>query len=77
MTQPSNEMSDVAQLKLALQSTDDESLRAFLRGYSIGLAANYFISIMITPNQRAEFLIAVAKTYPDEWKQAIEMLQGR
>ena len=62
-------------LRAALNASDDESLAKFLYGYSIGFAADQFIGIMTEPSQRAEFLVAIAKTYPDDWKQAIEALK--
>jgi len=74
--QPPNETSNLSmvQLKVLLQSSNDEALEGFMHGYSIGFAAHQFINIMIAPNQRVEFLIAIAKTYPDDWKRTIEIL---
>ena len=62
------------QLRAALNASNDESLAKFLYGYSIGFAADQFIGIMTEPSQRAEFLVAIAKTYPDDWKKAVEAL---
>lgn len=61
-------------LRAALNASNDESLAKFLYGYSIGFAADQFIGIMTEPSQRAEFLAAIAKTYPDDWKKALEIL---
>jgi hypothetical protein len=66
----------VAQLKVILQSSNDDALTQFMHGYSIGFAADQFIGIMAAPNQRVEFFIAIAKTYPDDWKKAVDLLQG-
>lgn len=85
MTQPVNHPSGcspasdtlslpAAQLKVILQSASDESLVKFMHGYSVGFAAHQFIEIMAEPNQRVEFFIAIAKTYPDDWKRAVEIL---
>jgi len=30
---------------------------------------------MIEPNQRAEFLFVIAKTYPDDWNKTVEALK--
>lgn len=76
MTQPPNETLSLpaAQLKAILQSASDESIVKYMHGYSVGFAAHQFIEIMVEPNQRVEFLIAIAKTYPDDWKRAVEIL---
>jgi len=75
-TQPANETDSLsmAQLKVLLRSSNNEALEGFLHGYSVGFAAHQFINIMVGPNQRIEFLIAIAKTYPEDWKQAVEIL---
>ena len=62
-------------LRAALNASNDESLAKFLYGYSIGFAADQFIGIMTEPNQRAKFLVIIAKTYPDDWKKALELLK--
>jgi len=72
---PPSEDSAALHLRAALNASNDESLAKFLYGYSIGFAADQFIGIMTEPGQRSEFLIAIAKTYPDDWKQAIEALK--
>jgi hypothetical protein len=62
-------------LRAALNASNDEGLAKFLYGYSIGFAAGQFIEIMIEPNQRAEFLFVIAKTYPDDWNKTVEALK--
>lgn len=65
----------VHQLKILLENINtDEELNNFLNGYAIGFAADQFISIMNFPGQRAQFLAAIAKTYPEDWKLAVEQL---
>jgi hypothetical protein len=63
------------EFRKVLNSSNDENLAKFLYGYSISFATEQFIGIMTEPSQRAEFLAAIAKTYPDDWKQAIEILK--
>jgi len=62
-------------LREALKASNNEELAKFLYGYSIGFAADQFIGIMTEPNQRAKFLVIIAKTYPDDWKKALELLK--
>ena len=78
MTQPADSAVSlpVASLKAILQSADDTALSGFLHGYVLGSAADMFISTMTEPHQRAEFLVAIAKTYPDDWKEAVDLLQN-
>lgn len=64
----------IAQLKAILQSGNDEVLEAFMHNYSIGFTTHLFINVMTAPNQRVEFLVAIAKTYPNDWKQAVATL---
>jgi ATP-dependent exoDNAse (exonuclease V) beta subunit len=59
-----------AQLRAILQRSDDNALSAFLYGYSLGMVADLLIATMNEPNVRIEFLAAVAKTYPADWKAA-------
>jgi len=61
--------------KSVLKSSDDNALLMFLHGYALGFAADHFIGGMSEPNQRIEFLIAIAKTYPDDWKQVVTLLE--
>lgn len=78
MTQLTNEPTainiPVELFKQALKSADDNVLAGFLQGYVLGTVADQFIRSMTGPNQRAEFFVAIAKTYPDDWKLAIEEL---
>jgi hypothetical protein len=71
-TEPVN---TAVEFRKVLNSSNDENLAKFLYGYSISFATEQFIGIMTEPSQRAEFLAAIAKTYPDDWKQAIEILK--
>ena len=64
----------VLQLKEILKSSNDESLVRFMHSYSLGFAADHFINEMVEPNQRVDFLVAIARTYPDDWKKAVEQL---
>jgi hypothetical protein len=66
----------VAQLKALLQSASNEDIAKFMHGYSVGFAAHQFIEIMNIPDQRIGFFVAIAKTYPDDWEKAIEVLKG-
>ena len=74
MTQPDQTNPIVEQLKAVLRTNSDDALAAFLRGYVLGSAADEFISLMIGPGQRVQFLTAIAQAYPDDWKQAVERL---
>ena len=62
-------------LALTIQKGDDAGLLAFLRGYALGVSADEFIGAMNTPGQRVEFLAAIAKTYPEDWKATVERLE--
>jgi len=73
MSQPVTSL-PVIQLKKLLQSSNDESLVRFMHSYSLGFAADQFIGTMVEPDQRVEFLIAIAKTYPDDWNKAVGAL---
>ena len=70
-TEPVN---PAVEFRKVLNSSNDENLAKFLYGYSISFATEQFIGIMTEPSQRAEFLAAIAKTYPDDWKKALEIL---
>ena len=67
-------MPNIAQLRTILQTLDDNTLEAFLHGYTLGVGAEMFVSVMILPNQRVEFLTAIAKAYPKDWQEAVEKL---
>lgn len=76
MTQPAvTPDPGIAQLRKALVSADDDTLRAFLHGYSLGIVTDFLISTMNAQNQRVEFLTAIAKAYPDDWQQAVKDAQ--
>jgi len=62
------------QLKGIVKLDNEVALTQYLHSFSVGFAAHQFIEAMKMPNQRVEFLVAIAKTYPDDWKQAVEML---
>ncbi len=51
----------------------DEKFSEFINAYALSWAANHFITIM-NPEQRVNFLAAVAKTYPNEWKATLNKL---
>jgi hypothetical protein len=63
------------QMRTALQSSSDESLGMFMHNYALGLVSDLLISEMIMPNSRIEFLVAIAKTYPDDWNKAVAFLK--
>jgi hypothetical protein len=81
MTQPTQSPSEnskgsemtpaIAQLRATLQSANENTLAAFLQVYALGFAADQFISAMNQPGQRVEFLVAIAQTYPNDWKEAV------
>ena len=62
------------QLREVLKNCTDDELEAFLQGYTVGSAAELFVSLMIHPQQRTQFFIAIAKAYPEDWKAATEEL---
>ena len=62
------------ELRKVLVSADDETLAKFMHGYSLGVGSDLFISVMVEPNQRVEFFVAMAAAYPDDWKAAVELL---
>lgn len=64
----------VSLLKEALKSADDEALAGFLHGYVLGTVADQFIRSMTPGDQRAAFFVGIAKTYPEDWKLAVEEL---
>jgi hypothetical protein len=66
----------MVQLRTALQTSSDEALGMFMHGYALGLVSDVLMSMMTAPNQRSEFLTAIAKVYPDDWKRAIEGLKN-
>ena len=76
MTQPNPVGTNIAveQLKVILQTSDNESLIKYMNGYALGIGADLFITVMSEPGQRADFLVAIAKTYPEDWKKAVEEL---
>jgi ATP-dependent exoDNAse (exonuclease V) beta subunit len=61
----------VLQLKAILQTSNDEALAGFLHSHALGFIANQLIGAMTEPQQRIQFFIAIAQTYPDDWKQAV------
>jgi len=61
-------------LKEVVQASDDAALARFMHGYALGFAADQFIGVMNQPGQRVEFFIAIAKSYPEDWKAAVETL---
>ena len=66
----------IEQLKVILKSANEETLAQFMHRYALCVGADFFISIMIAPGQRAEFLAAIAKSYPDDWKKTLELLKA-
>lgn len=67
-------LSTPEQFREMLKDKSNEDLAAFLHGYAIGASADLFITFMAAPNQRVEFLKGIARTYPNDWKAAIEQL---
>ena len=63
------------ELRKVLLSSDNDALIRFMHGYSLGVGADLFISVMAEPNQRVEFFLAISKTYPDDWNKAVEALR--
>jgi len=61
-------------LKEVVQAGDDAALTRFMHGYALGFAADQFIGAMGQPGQRVEFLVAIAKSYPEDWKKTVETL---
>jgi len=66
-------ITDIPQLRAVLDTSNDEGFLRFMHGYALGYAADLFIGQM-TDLQRIDFLVAIAKTYPEEWKKAIVTL---
>lgn len=62
----------VALLREALKIADDESLTMFLQNYSIGVSADLFIRSMTAKGQRKEFFLALARTYVEDWNEAVK-----
>lgn len=73
MTQPVTSDPGLAQMRKVLASADDSTLQAFMQAYSLGIVTDFLMSTMTAPNQRVEFLTAVAQQYPDDWKQAVQL----
>jgi hypothetical protein len=71
-----NEISSLpaTELRKVLIASDDDALVRFMHAYSLGVGSDLFISVMVEPNQRVEFFVAIAKTYPDDWAKAVELL---
>lgn len=65
---------EAAKLREMLTKTDDNSLALFLKSYSLGFAADQFVAAMELSGERAMFLAAVAKRYPEDWKKALAIL---
>ncbi len=65
---------EASKLREMLIKTDDKSLALFLKSYSLGFAADQFVAVMDIPSERAMFLAAVAKRYPEDWKKALAIL---
>ena len=64
----------VAHLREMLNKAPDDTLAGFITSYALGFGADQFISAMVRPDERLGFLLGLAKTYPDDWQRAIEVL---
>jgi adenylyl- and sulfurtransferase ThiI len=73
-SEPSAVSVPVVLLREALKSADDKAIEGFLHGYVLGTVADQFIRSMTVEGQRAEFFVAIAKTYVDDWNAAIKQL---
>ena len=49
---------------------EQTDLEKFVTEYAMGFGANQFVAIM-SPSLRTRFLVVLAKTYPEEWKEAV------
>ena len=65
---------EASKLREMLTKTDDNSLGLFLKSYSLGFAADQFVAAMDLSGERAMFLAAVAKRYPEDWTKALAIL---
>lgn len=62
----------VIELKKVIQDGSEADLTRFMHGYALGFAADQFIGVMTLPGQRVEFFVAIAKAYPEDWKEAMK-----
>lgn len=58
---------------MLLKSTP-ATLPLFFKSYAVGFAADQFLAAMELPGERAMFLAALAKRYPEDWKKALEAI---
>jgi hypothetical protein len=65
---------EAAKLREMLNKSDDNTLALFLKSYALGFSADQFIAGMDLPGERAMFLTALAKRYPDDWQKALTTL---
>jgi hypothetical protein len=65
---------EAAKLREMLLKSDDNTLALFFKSYSLGFAADQFVAAMEIPGERAMFLAAVAKRYPEDWQKALGIL---
>jgi len=68
--------SNEPQVAIDTDNTKSEQFSQFINAYAVSWGANHFLSVMDS-EQRIAFFIAISKTYPDEWKNAIIALANR
>ncbi len=65
---------EASKLREMLTKSDDNTLGLFLKSYSLGFAADQFVAAMDLASERAMFLAAIAKRYPEDWQKALTIL---
>jgi hypothetical protein len=65
---------EVSKLREMLAKSDDNTLALFIKSYSLGFAADQFVAGMTLQGERVMFLAALAKRYPEDWKQTLALL---
>ncbi len=65
---------EAAKLREMLNKSDDNTLALFMKSYALGFSADQFVAGMDLPSERAMFLVALAKRYPEDWKKALAAL---
>lgn len=69
--------SQTVQFRQILVKSTDEQLASFLQGYVLGGGADIFIAAMNAPDQRVNFLLEIAQSYPEDWQKANELLRSK
>lgn len=65
---------EAGKLREMLLKSDDNTLALFFKSYSLGFAADQFVAAMELKDERVMFLAALAKRYPEDWKNALALL---